>query len=92
MGGVNDTSDKRVNYLMASSVQNHPLHIISPGYILTRELRMISQYPGNILLQRFSGFLQQKSVERKAKTVERHTIIAQFARRANDDTPTRKQH
>ena len=59
---------------------------------LTTPLDYFTQRRVLLSLQRFSGFLQQKSVERKAKTVERHTIIAQFAQCANDDTPTRKQH
>ena len=34
MGGVNDTSDKRVNYLMASSVQNGPKTMFFKDYSL----------------------------------------------------------
>ena len=34
MGGVNDTSDKRVNYLMASSVQNGPKTLFFKDYSL----------------------------------------------------------
>ena len=34
MGGVNDTSDKRVNYLMASSVQNGPKTMFFKNYSL----------------------------------------------------------
>ena len=34
VGGVNDTSDKRVNYLMASSVQNGPKTMFFKDYSL----------------------------------------------------------
>ena len=34
VGGVNDTSDKRVNYLMASSVQNGPKTMFFNDYSL----------------------------------------------------------